>query len=359
MAEISYPFAASNSSGGSQMVSQAQWQKMARMFGGDRIDFQLTATSYGVSDLPFLATVVNGRQIAIQPGRAKVGGFYYEMSTPITLTVPDNSGSNPRIDLVVLRLDMATSAVTATLSIGQAAASPVAPTPTRALGGQWELPIWVINSPAKSGAISLSSALACDMPQPVAAPWNAAQVGGLVPVGTYVTDMDNNTDYSQTESFRSRDGYVPTRTLGKSLTWTPSITNPNAASASGNTAASKSGRYRFIAPNLAWFSATYATGSVAVTTGTNAALGITLPVPACGKTGQLLKGVLYNLAENNGLPNICDVSVVINKGSSQSAGYMIFPSTVGVAYGMDNLTVIPKNSTLTLSGTYEANFFNE
>ena len=112
-------------------------------------------------------------------------------------------------------------------------------------------------------------------------------------------------------------------------------------------------------PNTVFFSVRYTTGATAPTTGGTSGLTMNLPVPANGTTGQVIKGVVYNLTSANALPNIFDITMMIPQGSSPTYGSFIRPSTVGLIYGYDNLTLMPAHSTLTLSGVYEANQYNE
>ncbi|MFF1635990.1 hypothetical protein, partial [Leifsonia sp. NPDC058248] len=127
MAELSYPFNADNADGGRAIVSQTQWQSMAHLWGGDRIDYTLTATAYDSTDLPFSARVINGRDVEIKPGKAWVGGFYYTLTATMSVTIASNAGTKARKDLIVIQADMAKSAVKIAVVQGTAGASPVSP----------------------------------------------------------------------------------------------------------------------------------------------------------------------------------------------------------------------------------------
>lgn len=353
MAELSYPFNADNANGGSQIVSQAQWQSMARMWGGDRVDFQLTATSYGTTSLPFNATIVNGRTVQISPGKAWVGGFYYTLTATQSVTIPNNSTTKPRKDLIVLQADMAKSAVNLAVLTGTAAATPVPPTLRRQVGGIWEMPLYEVDAAANNASITISARMPFDMPERVSYPWNASLGAPLLPRGTFSYDMDNNGGDSQSEAFNGRDGYVITRHLGESRTYTPSMVNI------GNPA-TRSGRWRWIAPNMVWFSVYIASTSTAdlKVTGDNWTYGVTLPVPANGSTGQVFQGHM----DNNGtgaspnLPNFVDITAKTNRGGSTSTMFLYMPNANYTANtGLDGITYFPRKGFLTISGIYESN----
>jgi hypothetical protein len=352
VAEISYPFNEANANGGSQIVSQAQWQSMANMWGGDRVDFQLTASTYGTTSLPFNATIVNGRTVQINPGKAWVGGFYYSLTAQQSVTIPNNSTTKPRKDLIVLQADMAKSAVNLAVVTGTAAATPVAPTPRRQAGGLWEMPLYEVDAAANNASVSISGRMPFNIPARVAYPWNANESAALQPRGTFYIDMDNNSNYTQHEAFNGRDGRLITRHLGKSLTYTPSMVGI------GNPAV-RQGRWRWIAPNTVWFSLYIQSTSTAdlKIPSTGWTYGVTLPTPANGATGQVFQGHI----DNNGtgaspnLPNFVDITAKTNRGSSTSTAYLYMPNrnyTTGT--GLDGIDYFPRKGFLTISGVYEA-----
>ncbi|MGJ3559640.1 hypothetical protein ACR6C2_16845 [Streptomyces sp. INA 01156] len=96
MAEISYPFTSDSPGGGQQMLSQLQWQYMARQFGKDRIDFRLSKHTILPAELPFDITRVNNTTISLTPGRALVGGFFYQLTASQTVSIAPNTGGTGR-----------------------------------------------------------------------------------------------------------------------------------------------------------------------------------------------------------------------------------------------------------------------
>ncbi|MER6382099.1 hypothetical protein ACWDBD_38855 [Streptomyces sp. NPDC001118] len=355
--EVSYPFAADSAGGGAQMVSQAQWQYLARVFGKDRVDFRLDQTAIDAFSLPFTAAVVNGTTVSIQPGRALVGGFYYQLTAAQTVTIAANSGSTGRIDLIVLRANLSSSSVNLAVVQGQPAASPRAPALTRTYGGVWEMPLHQVTVPANGGALSLVPVMPFDGHETAAVPWNAPQAAAYRSNGSFLLDMNSNNSGSQSEYWVGRDGNVISRDLAKSRAYTPSLVNVNVDLPSAN----KSGKWRWIAPGIVYFSVYLSNDwedAGPTRTGTNS-IGITLPVPASGATGQVLTGILRNPNYNGGIPNMVEIFAQTNKNSSssQSVAYLFYPNSTNLAEGLDSLRAIPPLSNLTISGVYEADTF--
>jgi hypothetical protein len=352
MAELSYPFSAANGSGGSNTVSQAQWQKMSHLWGGDRIDTRLTASSYTNGALPFVATV-SSRNIVVAAGTAWVGGFYYELTGTKSLAIADNTTQYSRTDLIVIRADLAAGSVNLAVIQGQPAATPIAPQPSRTVGGAWDMVLHEVTVPGNNAAIGVSSRNQYDMPAPVASPWNTDLTAPYTQVGTFLYDMDSNNNDSQSEGFKGRDGYLTTRHLGKSLAYTPSMFN-------GKTSPpTRKGRWRWIAPNLINFSMTFeAYEDTGVTvSGNNWYLGATLPKPANGAMRQVLTGFLSNPNEGGNMPNAMQILAHTSTNSTNLTLYT--PNWTNLAQALDGLRALPAGSTLYISGTYEANAFNE
>ncbi|MEV5883087.1 hypothetical protein AB0L74_10270 [Streptomyces sp. NPDC052020] len=352
MAEISYPFSADSAGGGQQMMSQTQWQYMARAFGKDRVDFRLTATSIDGGQIPFRATITSGTTVNIAPGRAFVGGFYYTLTATQAVTITSNTSTLPRIDLIVLRADLGTGSVNLAVVKGQAAATPKPPALTRAYGGRWEMPLHQVTVPAASGALSLVNVMPFDTVEHVAIPWNAPYAGALLENGTFVMDMDSNNNDWQTEYFVGRDGFVPTRDFSKARTYTPSmvgIGNP----------ATRQGRWRWIAPNAVWFSvyiASTSSSDLKLNKG-NWTCGVTLPVPANAATGQIFTGHLDNNGDGHSteLPNFMSITAKVNRGNPTSTMYLYYPNkNYSTNSGLDGLPLFPRKGYLTISGVYEA-----
>lgn len=351
MAEISYPFAADSAGGGTKTVSQIEWQRMSQIWSDDRIDFQLTNSTYSSAGLPF-HTVLSGANLVTQAGSAWVGGFYYRNTAALSKPAPTNSGSLPRVDRIVLRCDMATGSVNLAIKTGTPAASPAPPPLERTPGGTWEMGLWLFNLAANNGARTLTDARAFKGPNVVYTPWNAPQVSDGLPPGHFIMDMDSNNNDAQWEAFSGRDGYVVTRHLGKTLKYTPNLVN----NASSPAAAKRVGRWRWVSPNTYYVSVNIENDVVRNVSG-GSALGVTLPMSAAKVNYQHLKGIVYNPSGNSGMPWMSELTIRVTPGTSNA--YLYIPNWTRPAEGLDSLQTIPANSRVEFSGVVEANQFNE
>jgi hypothetical protein len=351
VAEISYPFNADNADGGTAIVSQTQWQAMASGWVNDFIDMRLTTPG---ESLPFTAVIANGRDVQISSGRAWVGGFYYQNTSTKTITIPANATTKPRKDLIVIRVDMAKSAVNLALRTGTAAATPVEPKPARSAGGMWEMPLYCIDVPASNGALVANRRAPFNAGSPVAFPWNAPDSTAQLPRNSFSLDVDQNNSGGQTEQFIGQDGYVVSRHLGKARTFTPALVNAGSMSASLRT-----GRWRWIAPNTVWFQATIdnTTTKAVEATGTNWRVGIVLPQLAGPKGIQVMHGYLANPNKSSGMPNMLSVTGTTTPKSQTL--YLSIPNFKTPTEGLDGLKLFPAKSTLSISGVFESNAFKE
>ena len=76
-------------------------------------------------------TAAGGMKLSVAPGYAWINGHYGVCKSTEGLTVSTADGTNPRIDRVVVRLDMSAAKVSLAILTGTAAASPSAPALTR------------------------------------------------------------------------------------------------------------------------------------------------------------------------------------------------------------------------------------
>jgi hypothetical protein len=81
-----------------------------------------------------------GMVLLIDTGRAWVRGRYYENTASVSLSISAANATNPRIDRVVLRLDVTNRNIGLAIKTGTPAASPVTPTLTQN-STIYELPI--------------------------------------------------------------------------------------------------------------------------------------------------------------------------------------------------------------------------
>ncbi|MEU5166787.1 hypothetical protein [Streptomyces mutomycini] len=356
MAEISYPFAEDDPiTGASKAVSEIQWQSMAHMWGGDRVDYLLPSGSVSSTSLPFQPTVLSVTSVRIGAGRAWVGGFYYELTAPLTLAIEANSSNTGRLDLIVLRVDMTKPAVNLAVRKGVNAASPVVPQPIRQPGSTWELPVAQVTVPPNGGTVTVGTRVPMDMPPPVSYPWNAQESLALMPHGTFGYDMDSNVNSSESEYYNGHDGLVVSRTLGKTHTFTPTMIN-------GASIPVRQCQWRRVAPGLVWFSMYLENASLqtdAKVTGTNWIYAASLPVPASGATGHTFSGMLENpaqLTDSGNMANYVALVGKIDRGGPTSKLNFFFQSSTS-ANGLDGLKMIPRRASITISGVYETDQF--
>lgn len=69
--------------------------------------------------------------VKVSPGRASVEGGYYENDADLNLSIAANGSGNPRIDSVILRMDITNQTIRLAILQGTPAATPVPPTLTR------------------------------------------------------------------------------------------------------------------------------------------------------------------------------------------------------------------------------------
>lgn len=69
--------------------------------------------------------------LSILPGQCFINGYYGYSDDPLALSVEAADGNNPRIDSVVLRLNLVTRTIDVQIITGTPAVSPVAPSPER------------------------------------------------------------------------------------------------------------------------------------------------------------------------------------------------------------------------------------
>ncbi|MFF8629690.1 hypothetical protein [Streptomyces werraensis] len=351
MAEISYPFTSDSAGGGQQMMSQLQWQYMARQFGQDRVDYRLPDTSLSQEDLPFDLDKVSNYVYTVNPGRALVGGFFYQLTADMNVTLTANTGTTGRIDLIVLRADFSKGAVNLAVKTGQPSATPVVPSLTRTYGGVWEMALHQVTVPANGGTTVSSNVSPYDTGETVSVPWNAPLAGALQQSGTFLLDMDNNVNDVQTEYFKGRDGFFQTRHLGKRLSYTPAPVNGNRSLGTEN----RMGHWRRVGPGLVYFSArleTYEDQGIGLSSGAGW-LGITLPKPASKNSKQVLTGLIQNSYMNGDYPNIMHILGYTIENTSNLV--LTTPNPNNLAEGLDGLRQFPANSIFSISGIYETN----
>ena len=140
-----------------------------RQYGGaDFAEYFATLVSDGVFALPdgaLKVTAGTGMAVNVAIGKAFIQGYRYSNTAVKTLSVSAANASNPRIDRVIIRLDLNARTMTAKMLTGTPAASPVAPGMTRNLStGYWDLCI---------AQIAIAAGATASEPLPIPAPTSA------------------------------------------------------------------------------------------------------------------------------------------------------------------------------------------
>lgn len=108
--------------------------------------------SFGEASLRVTADST-GMQVKVSAGAAIVRGFYLSSTAVETKTI-DAATSQPRIDVVVARLDPAADTITLEVVKGTASATPTAPALTQTDTGIYEMPLAQVTVPASAATIA-------------------------------------------------------------------------------------------------------------------------------------------------------------------------------------------------------------
>ena len=95
----------------------------------------------------------SGMQVRVAAGEAFVRGHYYVNSAQATVTLDTANASSPRIDAIVLELDLSANSVLLKAVQGTAAGSPTAPTLTQTTTGVYQLLLAYVSVAAAATSI--------------------------------------------------------------------------------------------------------------------------------------------------------------------------------------------------------------
>jgi hypothetical protein len=99
-------------------------------------------------------TAGTGLQVLVGAGQAMVRGHYYISTASEALTISTASGSNPRIDSIVLKLDPSSNSVVLEVVTGTPASTPVAPTLTQTDAGVYQYQLATVLVPTSATSVS-------------------------------------------------------------------------------------------------------------------------------------------------------------------------------------------------------------
>ena len=197
MAETSFPVA-----GGAGVTDAAYERLMGPITGSGRYAFNPTAAAFTT---PLIFADNSGRQVKAYANQsAIVRGFRWESgTTPPVVSLDANTSGNPRIDLIVLRLDRSNFTVRLGKTKGTPAAVPAAPAAVQDTGtsGVWELPLATVKV-ASNGTTGQPFIQAVDVTPVdwwIAPPGivlrNGSGIPTTMPAGTMAYRMDNGSTY--------------------------------------------------------------------------------------------------------------------------------------------------------------------
>jgi microcystin-dependent protein len=115
----------------------------------------------GVTPVPLNSLQVfsdnDGRQVKVRAGSAVMRGTRYASDAVKAINIPVNTGAD-RLDMIVLRLDIAAKKISSELKPGTSGqVSP--PSLTQVPGGVWEIPLGIVPVPSGFTSIPISGAI--------------------------------------------------------------------------------------------------------------------------------------------------------------------------------------------------------
>jgi hypothetical protein len=93
-------------------------------------------------------------QVRVAAGEAFVRGHYYQNTAQATVTLGTANATNPRIDAIVLELDLSLNKIALKAVQGTAAASPTAPTLTQTTTGVYQMLLAYVSVAAADTSIT-------------------------------------------------------------------------------------------------------------------------------------------------------------------------------------------------------------
>jgi hypothetical protein len=156
MAQTSYPFDSTD-------TTEAQYSQLFR-----RLNTTGVAGTVGDANVKAVGDS-SGMNVKVSTGFAMVRGHFYKSDAIETLTISAANATNPRRDLVVLRLNPTANSIVLAVVAGTAGASPSDPTLTQTDEGTYEFPIARVNVAA--GATTISAGNVDDLRQFMGAPF--------------------------------------------------------------------------------------------------------------------------------------------------------------------------------------------
>ncbi|AJC54004.1 hypothetical protein [Streptomyces sp. 769] len=345
--ESSWPF----DTGKGTAVHQDGWQDMTARMAPSAVSGYLGDAALNVK---VSSIVVPGVDIAA--GEAMVRGFCYK-TTGVTVKLEDNTPSpDPRMDTIVLRLDMANNEIYAAALKGQPAASPKPRQLTQQQGGIWEFPL--AYALIKKASNEIDTVTDCRMFSDGGKLPQAADPSKADPIPSpgdsfYMRDTNGIESLS---SFSNRGGWAINEDIGKYRSYTPHL---NYASQDSPKPQLK-GHWKWISQNTVYFVANIINNDnkrEIHAGGQQVYMNVDLPVKSRGGVFQVVNSVLFNNSDSaESEDNYWIGNAYISGGSTVQP---VFQNTTDLKATGDWLTRIPHNASVWISGVYEADVFNE
>lgn len=147
MADSYGPFEAGS---GYEATTEAEWRNL-----WSQVEPGVVKTVNSTWDMNRLQVYADstGMQVKVKSGRAMAHGHWFKRDAEATLAISAADATNPRIDLVVLRIDWSANTETVTVITGTPAASPSAPSPVET-ATQWDVPLAEVAVAAAASTIA-------------------------------------------------------------------------------------------------------------------------------------------------------------------------------------------------------------
>ncbi|MFD9792348.1 hypothetical protein ACFWXK_15515 [Streptomyces sp. NPDC059070] len=348
MTETSWPF----DTGDGARVDPVRWQSLVTPGATSGV-----IGRWGDSALSVSVSTAQDGAVEVAPGKALIRGVVYQTDQPVTLTLNAQTEPVPRIDLVVIELDMAARKAQARILKGQPATTPVAPGVRQIDGGVWQYPLAQVT--VRRGVTAVESI------RDVRTLIDAGRPPAVAATGVPTNPVPGDLAYYKSASsgaeelhmYAANGGWSIAASIGRDRSYTPLL---NWSLQDRYTSV---GRYQWLSSNTMAFTAnvTNTSGFTWIASEGRPPFSITLPTKSRGGLVQVVTCTLLNnrsqTNENTGgMPNYAIGTAYVAGGSTCQP---VLQTTGDPSRGGDWWTHFPKSSTMIVSGTIIADYFHE
>lgn len=235
---------------------------------------------------------------------AWIHGVYVPAASSTNLTHTANGSSNARIDLIVVRANFATSTFTLVVLEGTPATSPVAPTPSRNLGGTFEEPIAEVTVTNTNGTFT-AGAITDVRVDPATGVYATQTVRGVT---SALARMTTGSLYTQGQALYLDDGTTEGVTVTSGETaYTPAVTGITGSLV-------RTGRWYRTGPvvNVRGRVAAPSSGSSALQSG----VSMTITMPINHSSSPSVRAIGYGVWYENAGVTFKPILIICEPGSS-------------------------------------------